>query len=191
MKTAIVIAALLATTIGTAASAATITGDTTGGPTWRRTLAGAPPPPGILSSVGTAVPYQVQPFFVGTAGSYQITLTANTPFDTYLHLYQDAFNPAAQFTNVIAANDDLDGSLNSQLTLALTGTTQYLAVVGGFGNADFGAYTLAITGPGNIAFGTLTGGPAVPEPASWAMMIAGFGLVGATARRRRLGARTA
>jgi hypothetical protein len=25
----------------------------------------------------------------------------------------------------------------------------------------------------------------VPEPASWAMMIAGFGLVGAAARRRR------
>jgi|GEM_PF-1990671 len=28
--------------------------------------------------------------------------------------------------------------------------------------------------------------PAVPEPASWAMLIAGFGLVGATARRRRM-----
>lgn len=27
--------------------------------------------------------------------------------------------------------------------------------------------------------------PAVPEPASWAMLIAGFGLIGATARRRR------
>ena len=27
--------------------------------------------------------------------------------------------------------------------------------------------------------------PAVPEPASWAMLIAGFGLVGAVARRRR------
>jgi hypothetical protein len=26
---------------------------------------------------------------------------------------------------------------------------------------------------------------AVPEPASWAMLIAGFGLVGAAARRRR------
>jgi hypothetical protein len=26
---------------------------------------------------------------------------------------------------------------------------------------------------------------AVPEPSSWAMLIAGFGLVGATARRRR------
>ena len=32
----------------------------------------------------------------------------------------------------------------------------------------------------------ITGDPlAVPEPASWAMLIAGFGLVGATARRRR------
>ena len=29
------------------------------------------------------------------------------------------------------------------------------------------------------------GGGAVPEPASWAMLIAGFGLVGAVARRRR------
>jgi hypothetical protein len=29
------------------------------------------------------------------------------------------------------------------------------------------------------------GGGAVPEPASWAMLIAGFGLVGASARRRR------
>ncbi len=27
--------------------------------------------------------------------------------------------------------------------------------------------------------------PSVPEPASWAMMIAGFGLVGAMVRRRR------
>jgi PEP-CTERM motif len=32
------------------------------------------------------------------------------------------------------------------------------------------------------------GGPAVPEPASWAMMIAGFGLVGGVMRRRANGA---
>ena len=30
--------------------------------------------------------------------------------------------------------------------------------------------------------------PAIPEPATWAMLIAGFGLVGAAARRRRLAA---
>jgi hypothetical protein len=38
-----------------------------------------------------------------------------------------------------------------------------------------------------VADGAIGGGGtgAVPEPASWAMMIAGFGLVGASARRRR------
>jgi hypothetical protein len=29
------------------------------------------------------------------------------------------------------------------------------------------------------------GGGAVPEPATWAMLLAGFGLVGVSARRRR------
>ncbi|WP_313669041.1 PEPxxWA-CTERM sorting domain-containing protein [Sandarakinorhabdus sp.] len=33
--------------------------------------------------------------------------------------------------------------------------------------------------------GLTIGAPGVPEPASWAMLIAGFGLVGAAARRRR------
>ena len=35
---------------------------------------------------------------------------------------------------------------------------------------------------------TNLGGPGVPEPASWAMLIAGFGLMGAVQRRRRLAA---
>ncbi len=33
---------------------------------------------------------------------------------------------------------------------------------------------------------TQAGGPAVPEPASWAMLLAGFGLVGGLSRRRRV-----
>ena len=36
----------------------------------------------------------------------------------------------------------------------------------------------------NVAL-NVTPSVAVPEPASWAMLIAGFGLVGAAARRRR------
>ena len=56
---------------------------------------------------------------------------------------------------------------------------------------DFRIYTLDASG--NVesdAFGTLLGGTltitnaAVPEPASWAMMIAGFGLIGGAMRRR-------
>ena len=38
---------------------------------------------------------------------------------------------------------------------------------------------------GSIVGGSGIGTLAVPEPASWAMLIAGFGLVGAAARRRR------
>jgi hypothetical protein len=63
----------------------------------------------------------------------------------------------------------------------------------------FGAGSVAFTGigrsvvvsnGGGLAFGwddiTITSG--VPEPASWAMLIAGFGLVGASARRLRTAA---
>jgi hypothetical protein len=50
---------------------------------------------------------------------------------------------------------------------------------------DFGG-TAGQTGFDNITFGTdVPGGSVVPEPATWAMMIIGFGLVGATVRRRR------
>jgi hypothetical protein len=46
-----------------------------------------------------------------------------------------------------------------------------------------GVATSSPTGSGG-AFIQLVNGGAVPEPATWAMMIAGFGLVGAMARRR-------
>lgn len=49
---------------------------------------------------------------------------------------------------------------------------------------DFGG-TANQSGFDNITFGSSTPGSAVPEPATWAMMIAGFGMAGATLRRRR------
>jgi len=50
---------------------------------------------------------------------------------------------------------------------------------------DFGG-TANQTGFDNITFGSDTPGNPVPEPATWAMMIAGLGLVGASMRRRRV-----
>ncbi|GAA3714696.1 hypothetical protein GCM10022268_24250 [Sphingomonas cynarae] len=56
--------------------------------------------------------------------------------------------------------------------------------------------TYRVNGNGTIsAFGPATSSPAavavVPEPATWAMMLVGFGMIGATARYRRRAAKIA
>jgi hypothetical protein len=61
-------------------------------------------------------------------------------------------------------------------------------VNGSFANGSFGFYNYsqqAVLYAG-ITEDILPPVPGVPEPASWAMLIAGFGLVGAASRRRRL-----
>jgi hypothetical protein len=64
-------------------------------------------------------------------------------------------------------------------------------VVGNF-TADAATQSISLAGStGIVMFGAiqvreLDMGSAVPEPASWAMLIAGFGLTGAAMRRRRL-----
>lgn len=92
------------------------------------------------------------------------------------------------------------GSLSRfyDLTLASTYSAGFLNGAGG-GTAA-GARTAFLTGLNagrvyyNLHTSTFPGGEirgnltltAVPEPASWAMMIGGFGLVGASMRRRRM-----
>jgi hypothetical protein len=58
----------------------------------------------------------------------------------------------------------------------------------GIGADNSSAFFAICPGPvGLCDIGELCGeitGPAIPEPGTWAMLIAGFGLVGATLRRR-------
>lgn len=58
------------------------------------------------------------------------------------------------------------------------------------GHADGQLFARSLSGNGQFANVRFAGdlfetGPGVPEPSTWAMMIAGFGLVGAASRRRR------
>ena len=162
------------------AAAVTVIGTTAAGPVYNRPLAGTPPTG--LSAVGTAVGYDVQAFTVSTSGTYTFLMTQLTVFDTFLGLHATSFNPLSALTNAIVYNDDLapGNFTQSGFTSVLTAGTSYFAIATGFANTDRGRYSLEITGPG-----TITIGGAVPEASTWAMIIAGFGIVGAALRRRR------
>lgn len=182
MKSFMFAAFALSAAIVTPASAVTILGTTVGGPTYNRPVAGNPPT--TLSGIGTAVRYQLTPFTVSTTGSYSFLMTglAPTNWDTYLGLNSVAFNPLAPLTNALVYNDDFPSIGLSGFSRTLTAGVSYFAIATGFANTDFGTYSLAINGPGTVTVG---GAPTVPESSTWAMIIAGFGIVGAALRGRR------
>jgi len=90
------------------------------------------------------------------------------------------FNPTDPSTTVSFFDNGYNYT-ESGLTIAQSVTFTWV-----INNNNQGIYGYYLTGgPSSLSFsGTLTQG--VPEPASWAMLIAGFGLVGAAARRRRM-----
>jgi len=153
-------------------------------PTYNRVLSGIPP--SGYSAVGTAVHYDVFNFQVTASGAYNFLLTGDTPtnWDTFLTLYTPSFVAASGLTNAIAANDDFPTiGISGFSGLNLLSGTSYFAVISGFDNDDVGAWSLTVAGPGT-AF--IPGnGPAVPEPATWAMMIGGLGIAGMAMRRRK------
>ncbi len=118
----------------------TISGDTTGGPTFNRPIGGGP----SLSGIGTNVPYQVIPFTVGADGSVRAETVAAS-YDTYLFVYT-AFNPATPIAGLVDGDDDGGAGLLSRIDTNLV-AGNYLAVVSGFSNSSFGTFDLEIEGP--------------------------------------------
>lgn len=175
MKTTCALMAIAAAAGVAMADVEVFFGDTTGGPTYNRVLAGDPPTG--LSAVGTNVSYQVVPVFVdvGDSVTFEITETGGT-FDPFMTLYVNAFDPMSALSNVVIADDDGGSGSYSMFTTNLTGGVQYFAVVSGFGNADFGTYTLQISAAtADVTIGL------VPAPSAMALL----GVTGLAARRRR------
>lgn len=111
---------------------------------------------------------------------------------------QRTFTPVAgtNFANQVYTTIDFTGTsldIGSTYYLTLTTTNNHWGVVNGRGTYEGGGYFQ--TSGGNITYPNtydmnfrITTSPlaAVPEPASWAMLIMGFGLVGSALRRRTL-----
>ena len=159
------------------AQAINFTGDTTGAPTWNRPIQNGSNPPAELSNIGTAVPYQVQNFFVDTTGAYSLLSTAT--YDSYTFLYQNSFSAASPLTNAIIGNDDFYYFDDSGFQgVNLTAGTQYYFVNTGYNNEDFGAYDSSITGVGNVTLGDVAAVPwetdALPVVGSTALFGAGM-----------------
>lgn len=125
------------------------------------------------------------------------TLNYSTGFDTgFSFFYTAAFTPG-----VVSVFDGLNGRGNVLATINLAVNSQNctgdpngqyceftpigVTFDGVARSVDFGG-TANMIGFDNITFGSAApgGAPSVPEPASWTMMIAGFGAAGVALRRR-------
>lgn len=176
MKTNLIIAAVAALFLPVSAFAGSVTllGDTTTAPTFNR-----PTETGATSAF--TVHYNAYQINITQSGSYTFTLNATDPssYDTFLHIFVNAFNPVSlydvndQAINFLAANDDASPSTtNSAITATLDATKSYFFVADGFSGSDAGAYTASVTGPGSIM------ATVVPEPSSAVLMgLAGTGLL--------------
>lgn len=171
--------ATVAIAVALPVSAAYYVDDTTGGPTFNRAFADF----SGLSALATDVAYDVFDFSVDTDGVYTFRsfaagLRAGTPWDQYLFLYADAFDPTMPLMNGIAGNDDFNEIGRSGFDVALTVGTAYYLVTTGFSNADGGGFLNIIRGPGEIL-------PAIPEPGTYALLVMGLFAVAFAARRRQ------
>jgi hypothetical protein len=150
-----------------------VTGDTAGAATYDRPFADF----SDLSPNGANASYQAYSLMVDTSGDYSVLLHGDQ-FDTFLFLYENAFNPATPLANGINANDDAVALNTSGFEHPLLAGTSYYLVVTGFAAGDAGKYLLSISGPGAATIS------AVPEPSTWLMLAFGLAAITYTARRR-------
>ena len=109
---------------------------------------------------------------------YRLSYT-NPSVSPFFVAYANSFDPSNIATNYLGDNG-ISGSGGFQVVVA-AGDTLLLnfAQVG----TELNSYTYTVEAFSDANFGETFG--AVPEPATWALMLGGFGMVGFAARRRR------
>lgn len=128
-------------------------------------------------------PFTILFFLSGSAA----TMNVAAGFDTGFSFYYGAFQAGS-----VTVWDGLNGTGNILATLDLPAngapsewTPIGIAFAGIAHSVDFSGVANQVAFD-NITLGdVIPGNPGVPEPASWAMMLAGFGIVGGAIRNRR------
>jgi len=151
-------------------------------------------PNGVCNSGGLPSPGNLLFFLSGGATTMNVT----GGFDTGFSFYYSAVNNPASINVWSGLNST--GSLLATLNLPVTPSNPgspgcaggafcpYVPIGVAFAgmamSVDFGGSADQVAFA-NITIGSITPGTGVPEPATWAMMIIGFGAVGTAMRRRR------
>lgn len=127
-------------------------------------------------------------YLLGANLEYSIVNNPANPFDTYEWLFPfDASQPWT-FVGSMSCNSFTAANVSdsSSLVCSAAHSATWMGIAFLDDNFDPVADAFATSASGqnyNIEYAPFTGG-AVPEPASWAMLVTGFGLVGALSRRR-------
>ena len=131
----------------------------------------------------------------GLADLASFTLDTSTVF-TFSEVKPSGFPSNGFFNYGLADLTAFSATFVNGALTALSFDTNALSPISTDGNGDFGLQSFRVTGlgPGSAStfngdFQLLTSGQieiaAVPEPATWALMIIGFGMVGGAVRARR------
>ncbi|UAK23702.1 PEPxxWA-CTERM sorting domain-containing protein [Sphingomonas nostoxanthinifaciens] len=136
---------------------------------------------GEFSSVDQTAVYATAPFnSPSTSGSYSNPITIDLG-RAFTQVSLDLVNESAG-TYSVTTNTGL-----SQ-TLTLDGNVDQIFSLAGEGITSLSVLAVETTGVGpayDFAIDNVTAAGAVPEPAAWALMLGGFGLVGTAMRRRQ------
>jgi hypothetical protein len=101
----------------------------------------------LAGTAGASVYFKTISFVAPTTASYTFstisaTLTPGGSDDTYMSLYQTAFNPATPATNFLKGDDDAGVGALSLITQNLTAGTTYIIVISTYDNNVVGPFTL-------------------------------------------------
>lgn len=194
---ALVVALAFAGSISTASAAGVITdvtiNDGAGG-TFDLANLGTDPNVLDLSKIFTSLDPISLTFTVGhtdggSGGPYAITETiTNNTGQTWLDYHISITEPTTGGQGVVFTNFNNSNLTGFALDSAPSSGPRNLNFTGELRHSDVATATFSLSpfdpGAGNTATFTLTQVPTIPEPETYAMLLAGLGLIGAMAKRR-------